>query len=103
MANQTGVRPDTVSTDTACASEIVFALAWTLGYRYAPRLADLADHRLWRIDPGAAASAGERRRGCFCHRFQDRLHLSCRLVRHLFENVMTGTDCSASSPMWRSQ
>jgi len=53
MANQTGVRPDTVSTDTAGASEIVFALAWTLGYRYAPRLADLADHRLWRTDPAA--------------------------------------------------
>lgn len=53
MANQTAVCPDTVSTDTAGASEIVFALAWTLGYRYAPRLADLADHRLWRIDPSA--------------------------------------------------
>jgi hypothetical protein len=36
MANQTVVRPETVSTDTAGASEIVFALAWTLGYRYAP-------------------------------------------------------------------
>jgi len=50
VANQTTIRPDTVSTDTAGASEIVFALSWTLGYRYAPRLADLADHRLWRID-----------------------------------------------------
>ena len=56
MANQTVVRPDTVSTDTAGASEIVFALAWMLGYRYAPRLADLADHRLWRIN--AAANYG---------------------------------------------
>jgi hypothetical protein len=56
MANQTVVCPETVSTDTAGASEIVFALAWTLGYRYAPRLADLADHRLWRID--AAANYG---------------------------------------------
>lgn len=54
MANQTAIRPETVSTDTAGASEIVFALAWTLGYRYAPRLADLADHRLWRIDPAAS-------------------------------------------------
>ena len=53
VANQTVVRPDTVSTDTAGASEIVFALAWMLGYRYAPRLADLADHRLWRIDVAA--------------------------------------------------
>jgi TnpA family transposase len=50
FANQTSVRPETVSTDTAGASEIVFAVAWTVGYRYAPRLADLADHRLWATD-----------------------------------------------------
>ena len=31
LANQTSVRPDTVSTDTAGASEIVFALAWRPG------------------------------------------------------------------------
>jgi len=54
LTSQGIVRPDTVSTDTVGASEIVLALAWTLGYRYAPRLADLADHRMWRIDPGAA-------------------------------------------------
>ena len=53
MANQTVVRPNTVSTDTAGASEIVFALAWATGYRYGPRLADLADHRLWVIDARA--------------------------------------------------
>jgi TnpA family transposase len=40
-----------VSTDTARASEIVFALAWTLGYRWAPSLADLPDRRLWYIHP----------------------------------------------------
>jgi len=39
-----------VSTDTADASEIVFAPAWALGYRWAPRPADLPDQRLWRID-----------------------------------------------------
>ena len=50
FANRTSVRPETVSTDTAGASEIVFAVAWTVGYRYAPRLADLADHRLWVTD-----------------------------------------------------
>ncbi len=38
------------TTDTAGASEIVFAPAWALGYRWAPRLADLPDQRLWRID-----------------------------------------------------
>ena len=39
-----------VSTDTAGASEVIFALTWALGYRWAPRLADLPDLRLWRID-----------------------------------------------------
>jgi TnpA family transposase len=53
LANQTGIRPEMVSTDTAGASEIVFALAWALGYRWAPRLADLPDQRLWRIDRDA--------------------------------------------------
>ena len=53
LANQTGIQPQMVSTDTAGASEIVFALAWALGYRWAPRLADLPDQRLWRIDRDA--------------------------------------------------
>jgi len=39
-----------VSTDTAGASEVIFALTWALGYRWAPRLADLPDLRLWYID-----------------------------------------------------
>ncbi len=46
LANQTLIRPEMVSTDTAGSSEIVFALARTLGYRWAPRLADLPDQRL---------------------------------------------------------
>ena len=50
IANQTGIQPEMVSTDTAGASEIVFALAWARGYRRAPRLADLPNQRLWRID-----------------------------------------------------
>ena len=39
-----------VSTDTAGASEVTFALTRALGYRWAPRLADLPNLRLWRID-----------------------------------------------------
>ncbi|MGH9000234.1 MAG: Tn3 family transposase [Acidimicrobiia bacterium] len=35
----------------------MFALAWTLGYRWAPRLTDLPDQRLWRIDPNARYGA----------------------------------------------
>lgn len=50
IANQTGIRPEMVSTDTAGASEVIFALTWALGHRWAPRLADLPDMRLWRID-----------------------------------------------------
>ena len=50
IANQTGIRPEMVSTDTAGASEVIFALTWALGYRWAPRLADLPDLRLWRVD-----------------------------------------------------
>jgi len=50
IANQTGIRPEMVSTDTAGASEVIFALTWALGYRWAPRLADLPGLRLWRID-----------------------------------------------------
>ena len=57
IANQTGIQPEMVSTDTAGASEIVFALAWALGYRWAPRLADLPDQRLWRIDRHARYGA----------------------------------------------
>lgn len=53
LANDTNIRPEMVSTDTAGASEVIFALAWCLGYRWAPRLADLPDLRLWRIDPHA--------------------------------------------------
>jgi TnpA family transposase len=34
----------------AGASEVIFALTRALGYRWAPRLADLPDLRLWRID-----------------------------------------------------
>ena len=50
IANQTRIRPEMVSTDTGGASEVIFALTWALGYRWAPRLADLPDVRLWRID-----------------------------------------------------
>ena len=46
IANQTGIQPETVSTDTAGASEIVSARARALGYRWAPRQADSPDQQL---------------------------------------------------------
>jgi len=46
-----GPRPEMVATDTASYSDIVFGLFRLLGYRFSPRIADLADQRFWRADP----------------------------------------------------
>jgi TnpA family transposase len=50
---QTSLDPREIMTDTAGASEIIFALFWLLGYQFSPRLADIGKARLWRIDPKA--------------------------------------------------
>lgn len=43
-----------VATDTASYSDIVFGLFRLLGSRFSPRIADVADQRLWRAElPGA--------------------------------------------------
>jgi TnpA family transposase len=80
-----------VSTDTAGASEIVFALAWTLGYRWAPRLADLPDQRLWRINPNAQYGPLD---GLARHRINPRIIAEnwdqiCRLTASLRERTVT--------------
>ena len=36
--------------DTAGYSDLVFGLFRLLGYQFSPRVADLGDSRLWRID-----------------------------------------------------
>jgi len=51
-----GPRPEVVITDTASYSDIVFGLFAICGYQFSPRIADISDSRLWRID--AAASYG---------------------------------------------
>lgn len=38
-------------TDTAAASDIIFALFWLLGYQFSHRLADIGCARFWRLDP----------------------------------------------------
>jgi len=82
-----------VSTDTAGASEIVFALAWTLGYRCAPRLADLPDQRLWYTGPhaGYGPLAGLAR-----HRINTRIIIEnwdqiCRLTASLRGGTVTAS------------
>lgn len=47
---QTSLDIKEVMTDTAGASEIVFALFWLLGYQFSPRLADVGGARFWRIN-----------------------------------------------------
>ena len=44
-----GPQPEIIATDTASYSDIVFGLFRMLGYQFSPRIADLADHRLWRL------------------------------------------------------
>lgn len=40
-------------TDSASYSDVVFGLFYLLGYQFSPRLADMGNARLWRIDPAA--------------------------------------------------
>jgi len=71
----------------------VFALAWTLGYRWAPRLADLPDQRLWRIDPHAHYGPLD---GLARHRINTRLIVGnwdgiCRLGASLPAGTVTAS------------
>lgn len=50
LEQETELEPMEFMTDTAAYSDTVFGLFWLLGYQFSPRLADLGDARLWRID-----------------------------------------------------
>lgn len=51
-----GPKPEMVASDTASYSDMVFGIFTLLGYRFSPRIADLADQRLWRATlPGQNA------------------------------------------------
>ena len=50
LEQETELEPMEFVTDTAAYSDAVFGLFWLLGYQFSPRLADLGDARLWRID-----------------------------------------------------
>ena len=52
-----GPRPEVVITDTASYSDIVFGLFAICGYQFSPRLADITDSRMWRIDLAATYGA----------------------------------------------
>ncbi len=50
LEQQTHLDPREIMSDTAGSSDVVFGLFYLLGYRFSPRLADLADLRYWRLD-----------------------------------------------------
>jgi len=53
LEQQTVLRPIEVMADTAAYSDLIFGLFWLLGYQFSPRLADVGEARLWRIDATA--------------------------------------------------
>jgi len=52
-ARDGGPKPETVITDTASYSDIVFGLFAICGYQFSPRIADITDARLWRVNAAA--------------------------------------------------
>nr|WP_248958428.1 transposase [Sphaerisporangium perillae] len=48
-----GKRPETIVTDPAGYSDIIYGLLTLAGFSYAPQLADLPDQKPWRIDSRA--------------------------------------------------
>lgn len=44
-------------TDTAGYSDLIFGFFWVLGYQFSPRIADIGDSRLWRLDNTAIYGA----------------------------------------------
>ncbi|BFO18198.1 hypothetical protein SHKM778_45860 [Streptomyces sp. KM77-8] len=52
-ARDGGPKPETVITDTASYSDIVFGLFAICGYQFSPRIADISDARLWRANTAA--------------------------------------------------
>ncbi len=53
LEQQTELQPTEIMTDTGAYTDVVFGLFWLLGYRFSPRIADIAGARFWRIDTGA--------------------------------------------------
>lgn len=53
LEQQTRLEPREIMADTHGYSDVVFGLFALLGYRFSPRLADLADQRFWRLDRDA--------------------------------------------------
>ena len=53
LEQETELNPTEIMTDTGAYADVVFGLFWLLGYRFSPRIADMGNARLWRMDPKA--------------------------------------------------
>lgn len=51
LEQQTSLQPSELMADTAGVSNLIFGLFWLLGYQFSPRLADICETTLCRIDP----------------------------------------------------
>ncbi|MER5321695.1 DUF4158 domain-containing protein [Streptosporangium roseum] len=56
-----GPQPEVVTTDQASDSDMVFGIFSMLGYRFAPRFADLGDQRFWRSEVPGSNTPDDRR------------------------------------------
>ncbi|WP_067144018.1 Tn3 family transposase [Microtetraspora malaysiensis] len=54
-----GPKPELVTTDQASDSDTVFGIFSMLGYRFAPRFADLGDQRFWRAEVPGSDTPGD--------------------------------------------
>jgi len=57
LEQDTSLMPKEIMTDTASYTDIIFGLFHLLGYRFAPRIADLKNTRFWRAGPTGCRSA----------------------------------------------
>lgn len=51
LEQQTSLQPSELMADTAGLSNLIFGLFWLLGYQFSPRLADICETTLCRIEP----------------------------------------------------
>jgi TnpA family transposase len=79
LEQQTELQPTEMMTDTGAYTDVMFGLFRLLSYRFSPRLADIGDTRLWRVDANADY-------GVLNHLARHRLRLD--LIRDHWEDML---------------
>ena len=94
LEQPTSLHPTEIVSDTAGYADVIFGLFALLGYQFSPRLADLGDQRLWRLDRtadyGPLNSIARHRIGTdLLVRHWDEL---LRLIGSLTEGTLSGSE-----------